>query len=159
MKKLIVFCAVIILFGTLYSKADIQTAAFNMPGAWRAWVNGAGGNNLGGCFRNGFLNHHRFLYNDGTWSTFDATDAYAMYVDGSNIGGIDGRGFFYNTTDWNIIDVPGTGRTEMHLIDRYNFDGIYYDFFGENQGTFIFVIPAEAGIQYSVISGIPPVRE
>jgi len=113
MKKLIVFCALIVPLCTNSVRAEGTWTTFDIPGANSTVLWGINGSNIVGTYVDASGRSHGFLFNGTSWTTLDkpgATDTYVTRIDGSNIVGwyydaTGQHGFLYNGSIWTPLDV------------------------------------------------------
>jgi len=114
MKKLIVFCALVVSLCTNYARAEGTWTTFDIPGASSTVLWGIDGRNIVGTYwSTASGSEHGFLYDGTSWTTLDMPGAnytYATGIDGSNIVGwyydASGQhGFLYNGSIWTPLDV------------------------------------------------------
>jgi len=134
MKRVIVVCAVVVLFCSGYAGAATWTSVA-YPGAPHTLVTGIDGSNLAGSYYDASEKRHGFSYDGTTWASFDAPGTiYTQDIDGSNIVGYyydtsgNGHGFLYNGTSLTTYDAPGATETYIYGIEGSNLVG--YSRFG-----------------------------
>jgi hypothetical protein len=142
MKKLITFCAVVVLFFSGYVRAFWVT--LDMPDATDTYICGIDGINLVGCYTDASGKDHGFLYDWISWVTLDAPGAIpgTPGACGTHVNGISGNklvgqyesisgyhGFLYDSTilSWTSLDAPASNWTQINGISGGNLVGRYYD--------------------------------
>jgi len=125
MKKLIVFCAIILSLCTNYVRAEGTWTTFDIPGASSTVLWGIDGSNIVGEYVDAGGRSHGFLFNGTSWTTLDmpgATDTYATGIDGSNIIGgyndLNGHHcFLFDGATWTVLEF---GPSRLLGIDGSN---------------------------------------
>ena len=138
-KRLIIICAVIVLFGTGYVRAGIWTT-LDKPGYPSTRIYGIDGSNIIGRYGNYYGDNtsdgcHGLLYNGADWTTIDkpgAIDTSISGIDGSNMVGLyrdnsGNHGFLYDGVSWTTIDIvtPGASGTYIEDIEGNTLVGVY----------------------------------
>ena len=119
MKKLIVFCALIVSLCTNYARAEGTWTTLDMPGASLTRIFGIDGSNIVGVYSfNPGFDDHGFVFDGTNWTTLDmpgAMSTYATGIDGTNIvgyayyidynyGAVRAHGFLFNGTSWITLE-------------------------------------------------------
>ena len=138
MRRLIVVCAVVVLFGTGLTKAVTWTT-IEYPEARSTTAYGIDGSNIVGRYVDNSGFGHSFVYNGTTWTalnkpgTVGGTIVYG--ISGNNlVGTCGGNGFLYDGTNWTAPNMPGAVKTLLRGISGSNIVGYYFDASNKKHG-------------------------